>query len=340
MAAYIVRRVLLMITLLFVLSMAVFVLFNMLPGDPARLTCGKSCTPIVIEQNRHRLGYDLPPHEQYIKFVSGLFFGRTFSENSPEPIVCEAPCLGYSYNRHEEVLSLIVRSAPVTFWLAIGAFILWIAVGVSLGIFAALRRGRWPDRLVLGVSLIGYSLPSFFFGLVLVFFVIIKWQWLPFPSYPTGANPGETLTAPFRDPIAFLQTMILPWIVLAILYAAFYMRLTRNQVLEVFNDDFVRTARAKGLPERTVVVKHALRAGLTPIVTAAGLDLAGLLGGAIISESIFSLPGLGALSVDSITNSDLPLITGITLVTASLIIVANFVVDLLYAVIDPRVRLV
>jgi peptide/nickel transport system permease protein len=319
-----------MISLLVILSIAVFVLFNMLPGDPARLTCGKSCTPIVIEQNRHRLEYDLPLEQQYFKFVSGIFFGRVFSPTSPQPIVCEAPCLGYSFNRHEEVLSLITRSAPVTFWLAIGAFVIWIAVGVSLGIFAALRRGRWPDRLVLGVSLIGYSLPSFFFGLLLMFFVVIRWQWLPYPSY----------VSPFEDPIAFLQTMILPWIVLAILYAAFYMRLTRNQVLEVFNDDFVRTARAKGLPERTVVVKHALRAGLTPIVTAAGLDLAGLLGGAIISENIFSLPGLGALSVDSITNSDLPLITGITMLTASLIIFANFIVDLLYAVIDPRVRLV
>ena len=330
MAAYLVRRVLLMISLLLILSVAVFVLFNLLPGDPARLTCGKSCTEAVIEQNRHRLGYDDPVMTQYVKFMSGIFTGRVFSPESPEPIVCAAPCLGYSFNRHEAVLSLIVRAAPVTFWLALGAFIIWISVGVSLGIFAALRRGRWPDRLILGVSLIGYSLPSFFFGLLLMFFVVIQWQWLPYPSY----------VSPFEDPVGFLQTMILPWIVLAILYAAFYMRLTRNQVLEVFNDDFVRTARAKGLPERTVVVKHALRAGLTPIVTAAGLDLAGLLGGAIISENIFNLPGLGALSVESITNSDLPLITGITLLTASLVIVANFIVDLLYAVIDPRVRLV
>lgn len=330
MTAYIIRRVLGMITLLFLLSIAVFVLFNMLPGDPARLTCGKSCTPSVIEDNRKRLGYDQPLHIQYVKFVSGIFVGRTFSENSPQPIQCEAPCLGYSFNRQEEVLSLIARSAPVTFWLAIGAFILWLAVGVSFGIFAALRRGRWPDRLVMGISLIGYSLPSFFIGLVLVFFVIIKWQLLPFPSY----------VSPFEDIVGFLQTMILPWIVLAILYAAFYMRLTRNQVLEVLNDDYVRTARAKGLPERTVVVKHALRAGLTPIVTAAGLDLAGLLGGAIISENIFSLPGLGALAIDSIVRSDLPLITGITMLTASLIIFANLIVDLLYAVVDPRVRLV
>jgi len=180
----------------------------------------------------------------------------------------------------------------------------------------------------MGISLVGYSLPSFFFGLVLIFFVIIKMGWLPFPDY----------VSPFENPVQFFQTMILPWVVLAILYAAFYMRLTRNQVLEVLNDDYVRTARSKGLPERVVVVKHALRAGLTPIVTSAGLDLAGLLGGAIISENIFSLPGLGSLAVTSVISADLPVITGLTLLTASLIIFANLVVDLLYAVVDPRVR--
>jgi peptide/nickel transport system permease protein len=171
-------------------------------------------------------------------------------------------------------------------------------------------------------------MPSFFIGLVLLFFVVIKWQFLPFPSY----------ISPWENPFQFFQTMLLPWVVLAVLYAAYYIRLTRNQVLEVLSDDYVRTARAKGLPERTVVVKHALRAGLTPIVTSAGLDLAGLLGGAIISESIFSLPGMGALAVNSITDSDLPLITGITILTAGIIIFANLVVDLLYAVVDPRVR--
>jgi peptide/nickel transport system permease protein len=317
-----------MLFLLFLLTVAVFFLFNMLPGDPARLTCGKACTPSIIEANRHRLGLDEPPLVQYEKFVQGLVFGRTFSPDSPVPIQCGAPCLGYSFTRHEAVGSLIARAAPVTFWLAIGAFLLWITVGISLGIFAALRRGRWPDRLVMGISLIGYSLPSFFIGLVLIFFVIIKWKLLPFPSY----------VSPFVNPFQFFQTMLLPWVVLATLNAAFYMRLTRNQVLEVLSDDYVRTARAKGLPERVVVVKHALRAGLTPIVTAAGLDLAYLLGGAIISENIFSLPGLGSLSVQSIVDSDLPVITGITLVTATIILFANLVVDLLYAVVDPRVR--
>jgi peptide/nickel transport system permease protein len=318
-----------MFLLLFLLSVTVFVLFSLLPGDPARLSCGKACTTSIIEANRHRLGLDDPVPTQYIKFVSGLVVGRTFSPDSPQPIECHAPCLGYSFTRHEEVMSLIARSAPVTFFLAVGAFVIWIFVGLTLGIFAALNRGKWVDRLIMGISLIGYSMPSFFIGLLLIFFVIIKWQFLPFPSY----------VQPWENPFQFFQTMLLPWIVLATLYAAFYIRLTRNQVLEVLSDDYVRTARAKGLPERRVVVKHALRAGLTPIVTAAGLDLAGLLGGAIISENIFSLPGLGSLAVSSITDSDLPIITGLTLLTAAIIIFANLVVDLLYAVVDPRVRI-
>jgi peptide/nickel transport system permease protein len=317
-----------MLLLLFLLSITVFFLFSLLPGDPARLTCGKSCSPQIVEANRHRLGLDEPALTQYTKFVAGLFVGRTFSADSPEPIECSAPCLGYSFTRREQVLSLIARAAPVTFWLAIGAFLLWLTAGISLGIFAALRRGRWPDRVVMGISMLGYSLPAFFIGLVLVFFVIIKWGFLPFPTY----------ISPFENPVQFFQTMLLPWIVLSTLYAAFYMRLTRNQVLEVLEEDYVRTARAKGLPERRVVVKHALRAGLTPIVTTAGLDLAGLLGGAIISEDIFSLPGLGSLALGSVLQADLPVITGITLVTATLIIVMNLVVDLLYTVVDPRVR--
>jgi peptide/nickel transport system permease protein len=319
---------LLMLLMLFLLSLAVFFLFTLLPGDPARLTCGKACSPQIIEANRHRLGLDEPILIQYWKFFTGLFAGRVFSPESPEPIICNAPCLGYSFNHREQVLTLITRALPVTFWLAVGGFILWMVVGISAGIYAALRRGRWQDRSVMGVALVGYSMPSFFIGLVLIFFVVLKWHWLPFPQW----------VSPFEDPAGFVETMLLPWIVIAVLYAAFYMRLTRNQVLEVFGDDYIRTARAKGLPERTVVTKHALRAGLTPIVTAAGLDLAGLLGGAIITESIFSLPGVGSLAIGAVLNADLPLITGITLMTGAFILFANLVVDLLYGVLDPRVR--
>ena len=330
MSAYVVRRVISMIILLLLLTLVVFILFSLLPTDPARLTCGKGCTPEVLIANRHRLGLDLPVVQQYWEFMKGLFVGRIYAADSPDPVVCNAPCLGYSSKRGEEVLVLIKDRLPATIWLALGAFILWLAAGISFGIYAALRRGRWQDKTVMGISLAGYSLPSFFLGLMAIFFIIIRLQLLPYPSY----------VSPFENPIQFFQTMLLPWIVLAILYAAFYMRLTRNQMLEVLGEDYIRTARAKGLPERVVIRKHALRAGLTPIVTAAGLDLAGLLGGAIITESIFSLPGLGSLAVNSVNDADLPVIVGITLVTATFIIVANLIVDLLYAVIDPRVRLV
>lgn len=328
MIGYLIRRIAGMVLLLFLLTLAVFFLFNMIPGDPARLTCGKVCTPTLLAANRHKLELDIPPVEQYTRFLSGLVSGRTYAKESPSPVVCDAPCLGYSFVRHQQVLSLIQKAIPVTFWLALGGFIIWIITGLTAGIYAALHRGKWQDRSIMGLALVGYSLPSFFIGLVLIFFVVLEWGLLPFPSW----------ISPTDNPVQFFQTMILPWIVIAVLNAAFYVRLTRNQVLETLGEDYVRTARAKGLRERVVVVKHALRAGLTPIVTAAGLDLAYLLGGAIITESIFSLPGMGSLAVDSVVRSDLPIIAGVTLVSAAFIIFANLVVDLLYAVVDPRVR--
>ena len=327
MAGFVVRRVLIMILLLLLLTAAVFFLFSLLPADVARLTCGKICTDQTIALNKARLGLDKSVLEQYWIFLKGLFFGRTFGEG-PAAVVCEAPCLGYSFTRNEPVLDLIVARLPPTIFLAVGAFILFIIGGVGLGVYSALRRGRWQDKGLMGASLIGYSLPSFFIGLVAIYFIIIRWKLLPFPSY----------VPPWEDPVGFFQTMLLPWVVLAVLYAAFYTRLTRSQMLETLNEDYIRTARAKGLPERVVVRKHALRAGLTPIVTAAGLDLAGLLGGAIILETIFSLPGLGSLAVSAVLDPDLSILVGITLVTATFIIVANLIVDLLYAVIDPRVR--
>jgi peptide/nickel transport system permease protein len=318
-----------MILMLLLLSLVVFLLFSVLPADPARLTCGKACTPAIIEANRERLGLNLPVWQQYWEFLKGIFVGRTYGSGTAT-FTCDAPCLGYSFKRGEEVTTLIKNAFPPTMWLALGAFVIWMVVGIGAGVYTALRRGKWQDKTIMGLSLVGYSLPSFFIGLVLLFFVIIRWQLLPFPSY----------VSPFEDPVQFFQTMILPWIVLAILYAAFYTRLTRNQMLDTLGEDYIRTARAKGLPERVVIRKHGLRAGLTPIVTAAGLDLAGLLGGAIITEQIYSLPGLGSLAINSVVDADLPVIVGITLVTASFIIIANLIVDLLYAVIDPRVRLV
>ena len=328
MGTYIVRRVIAMVLVLIALSMIVFLLFAALPTNPAALTCGKQCTPQVIHQNEIRLGYDKPIYVQYGAFMKAIFVGRTYGSGTAT-FECPAPCLGYSFFRGENVTTLIAQRLPVTAVEALGAFVLWLVGGTLIGVIAALRRGKWQDRVSMALALVGYSFPSFFIGLVLLYFVIFKFQIMDYPSY----TPFST------DPGAWLRSFILPWITLAVLYAALYARLTRNQMLDTLGEDYIRTARAKGLSERVVIGKHGLRAGLTPIVTAAGLDLAGLLGGVVITEQVFGLPGLGALTLDAVLQSDLPLMTATVLVSASFIVVANLVVDLLYAVIDPRVRL-
>jgi peptide/nickel transport system permease protein len=327
MAGYIARRLVYVLLLLILVSMVVFGLFALLPTDPAALTCGKSCTPAIIEANRVRLGLDDPVPVQYWEFVKGIFVGRTFGSGSAS-FTCDAPCLGYSFRKGEEVTTLLVSRFPVTAQLAVGAAILWLLIGVTAGIVAARFRGRWIDKTVTGLSLVAYSFPSFFLGYVLIYLFVIRLGWLPFPSY---VSPGDDLGM-------FFQIMILPWLTLALLYAGFYTRLTRTQMLETMGEDYIRTARAKGLRER-VVQRHALRAGLTPLVTTFGIDLAFLLAGAIIAEQLFTLPGIGKLAIDSVSDSDLPVITGTVLVAAALILLANLVVDLLYGVIDPRVRL-
>jgi peptide/nickel transport system permease protein len=328
MGAYIVRRLIAMAVMLVAMSVIVFLLFSVLPADPARLVCGKACTPQIIKAIDHKFGYDQPIFVQYGRFAKGIFAGRTYGTGQAA-FDCHVPCLGYSFTRNEDVSTLIKSTLPITAQLALGGFVLWIVVGVGVGIIAALRRGKWQDRTIMGLALVGYSFPSFFIALLLVFFVQIKFRLLGFHQY----------TPIYTDPAEWFKSLILPWIAVALLYAAFYSRLTRNQMLETLGEDYIRTARAKGLRERTVIGKHALRAGLTPIVTAAGLDLAGLLGGAIITEQVFALPGIGRLSVQSVQTSDLPVITGTVLIAAFFVILANLVVDLLYAVIDPRVRL-
>ncbi len=325
---YVVRRIFVMILMLTILSIITFLLFNAVPTDPARLTCGKTCTPDIVAANRIRLGLDQPLYVQYIDWIKGIFVGRTYGSGSAT-FECSTPCLGYSFRNGEEVTTMIVDALPVTLYLALGAFVLWMLVGISAGIAAAKHHGKWQDRTIMSVSLVGYSLPVFFIGLLLLIFVIVRWNLLPYPDYES----------PFDDPVAFFQTMLLPWVTLAILYSAYYARLTRSQLLETMGEDYIRTARAKGLPERVVFRKHAFRAGLTPIVTSAGLDLAGLLGGAVITEYIFSLPGLGRLAIGAVTEYDLPTITATVLVAAVFVIVSNLVVDILYAAIDPRVRL-
>jgi peptide/nickel transport system permease protein len=311
--------------------MSVFMIFAVLPMDPAALTCGKACSPVVIEGNRHRLGLDVPVQVQYGRFVKGLFVGREYGEGAAA-FTCPAPAFGYSFNRHECVTTLIAEAFPVTLSLAIGAFILWISVGVGLGILAARKKNQWQDRLATAFVLVGTSLPTFISGILILIFVAMKFHLV---------NPIEMgrWVSPYEDPVGWFRTFIFPWIVLALLYAATYTRFTRSNVLETSSEDYIRTARAKGLSEREILRKHTLRAALAPIITMAGLDFAGLLGGAIITEGIFNLPGLGRLSIRAVLRDyDLPTILATTIIAASFVVIANLIVDIAYAYLDPRVR--
>ena len=328
MLPYIARRLVVLVGMLVALSIITFLLFYALPRDPARLICGTHCTPDSLAAYRVELGLDFPLYQQYFNWIHAILFGKNI-DFGPFSIYCHAPCFGFSQDRGEMVFALIARVMPVTFYLAIGAFILWMTIGVTTGILAARFKGSIFDRTVMVTSLIGFSLPSFFIGLTLMIFVVVYWQLVPYPDYKP----------PTEDLGKFFGAMFLPWLTLAILYAAYYTRLTRSQMLDTMNEDFIRTARAKGLPEKVVVRKHAFRAGLTPIVTSAGLDFAGLLGGAIITERIFGLTGLGSVAITAVSKLDLPVLVAVTLLGAVFVVVANLVVDILYAVIDPRVRI-
>jgi peptide/nickel transport system permease protein len=324
---FIARRLFFAVLLLLAVSLVTYLLFSVLPVDPAALTCGKNCKPDLIAANRVRLGYDKPVLEQYWLFLKGIFVGRDYGMGQAA-FSCPAPSLGYSFSRHQCVTTLIGKTFPVTAYLSLGAFVLWMLIGIGSGAVAALNKGKWQDRLANAFTAVGVSLPTFYVGLLVLFSVVIWLGILPFPHY----------ASPFEDPIAFFQAMILPWLTLAVLSAASYTRLTRNGMLEAMNEDFVRLGVAKGLKRSVILRKYVLRSALVPIVTIAGLDFAALLGGAIITESVFTLPGMGKLSIRAVVESDLPVLVGTTMVAAVFIVLANVLVDILYGVLDPRVR--
>jgi len=331
MLSYISRRLGVTLLILLGVSFTVYVIFAFLPFDPAALTCGKNCNdPGIIEANRHRLGYDLPFFTQYWNFIKGLFIGSSYGMGAAL-INCPAPSLGYSFREHACVSSIIGEALPVTLSLALGALVLWLVVGIGLGVLAARYKGKIVDSASTVFVLIGTSLPTFLTGLMLLVFVVIKWRWLPFPA--------GNYTPFLEDPYEWAQILFLPWVTLAFAYSALYTRFVRSAVIETSNEDYIRTARAKGLPEGTILGKHTLRSALAPIVTMAGLDFAGLLGGAILTESVFNLPGLGRLAIGSVIEYDLPIIVATTLLAAAIVVLMNLVVDIAYAFIDPRVRI-
>jgi peptide/nickel transport system permease protein len=332
---YIVRRMVAAALLLLIVTAATFAVFFLVPrlagatpDDLASRYVGRTASPQVIHQIAEKFGFTDPIWVQYGRFVKGLVLGADYS-TGPTTVHCPAPCFGYSFLTQNPVLPDLIDRLPVTISLAAGGALIWVIAGVSTGVVSALHRGSVFDRAAMGVALAGVSLPIFFTGLLA----------LSIFSYGLGITAPGGSYVPFADnPLYWAYDLILPWVTLALLYAAGYARLTRAGMLDTMGEDFIRTARAKGLPERTVVLKHGLRAALTPILTIFGLDLGVLLGGAILTESTYSLPGIGKYSVDAVVNNDLPKVLGVVLVGSIFIIVANLVVDLLYAVVDPRVR--
>ncbi|MBD0737629.1 ABC transporter permease [Streptomyces sp. CBMA29] len=334
MTAYIIRRVIAAIILVLVVSAVTFAIFFLVPKIGGQSTTqlatqyvGKDANPESIAAVKKNLGLDLPLYQQYWHFIKAIVMGANY-KFGPDAAVCHRPCFGYSFKSHVEVWPQIKSRIPVTFSLAIGAAVIWVVSGVVIGVISALKRGTIFDRVSMGVALAGVSLPIFFTGMVLLGLFSYKWT-----IWDNVEYVGFT-----TDPAQWAWNLILPWIALAFLYSALYARLTRAGMLETMGEDYIRTARAKGLPERTVVGKHALRAALTPIVTIFGMDFGLLIGGAIITERVFSFQGVGAYAVQGVKDNDLPIVLGVTMVAATFIVFCNLVVDLLYAAIDPRVR--
>jgi peptide/nickel transport system permease protein len=319
MALYIVRRLLWAAVVVLVVLLLTFAVFYLLPaGDPALRFAGKSPTPESLALIRDRLGLDEPWYRQYAIFVKNFVTGDEYGW----------PGLGYSFTGNVSVLSEVTERAPRTLLLIMGAAVIWLVVGVSIGVLSAVKRQSAADRAAMGFVLIGISSPVFWLGLMALFVFWKKLGW-------TGGTGYVPIT---ENPTGFFSHMILPWCVLALLFAAVYARMTRNSLLDTLGEDYIRTARAKGLPERTVIFRHGLRASLAPIITMFGMDIALLVGGAIITESVFNIQGLGWLAIDGTLNQDLPTVVGVVVVGAVAVVVMNLIVDIGYAFLDPRVR--
>jgi peptide/nickel transport system permease protein len=317
MLRFIVRRLLLGVVVLWAIATVVFIMFFVAPHNVARLLAGRQATPETVALVQHRLGLDRPVLTQYLDFLGRVLHGD----------------LGYSYYNSTAVTDLIESRIAVTVSLAIGAAVIWLVLGISFGVIASVRPRSWVDRLVTATSLLLYSMPVFLVGLIFLYFLFYRLTLAGYALFPASGYVPIT-----QDPLSWAHHLILPWITLALTTAATYTRLTRGAMLDVLDEDYIRTARAKGMSERRVVYRHALRSALTPAVTQLGIDLGVLLGGAIITEQVFGLQGLGALAVQSVVQQDLPVIIGTVLLAAAFIVLSSIVVDILYAVLDPRVR--
>lgn len=331
---FLIKRSASAVLVLTLIAVVLFLIFFMLPANPAQLACGKLCTPERLARVSAFMGTDAPWYEQLGNYIRGIFFGREFGTNSAssgisaagDAIICSSPCLGWSFTLNEPVTDLIMSRFAVTASLAIGAALLWVIIGVVTGVISASKEGSLFDRAFRALSSVGISSPAYLIGMlaILAFAVYL-------PIFPTGGYVNFS-----DDPLGWLQHLLLPWIVLALLNAAYYTRLTRAHMLDELQQDYMRTALAKGMPRTKVITRHALPNVMLPVLTMFGLDLGGLLGGAVITERVFSMQGLGSLLLDSVKNLDLQVLVGVTLFAAALVIVANLIVDICYRFIDPR----
>jgi peptide/nickel transport system permease protein len=320
MARFLIRRLLTGLLVVWLISVIVFALFFIAPHNVAQLLLGKFAAQNhqLVETVTHHLGLDQPIYVQYGHFVWRALHGD----------------LGYSYYSHQPVTTLIGQALPVTTSLALGAAVIWLVLGVGIGTLSATRPRTLLDRGATLFALGGLSFPTFVLGLLLLYVFFYELHLAGLDLFPGGGYVPLT-----TSPGQWAMHLVLPWITLAVATMAIYVRLTRGQLVEVLGEDYIRTARAKGLRESRVVYRHGLRAALIPVVTQFGIDVATLLGGVIVTEQVFGLDGLGRMSVQAVTNSDEPVIIAVVLLAAVFVVIANIVVDLLYAVLDPRIRL-
>jgi peptide/nickel transport system permease protein len=327
---YLIRRLLWAGVLFVSVTIVSYIIFFLVPAEPARLIAGPQAPPDQVERVRKQMGLDDPVYQQYGRFLGGMMpvsFDGGFH--------LKAPSLGRSYATRQPVTEIIKDAAPVTASLVFGGAILWMLIAVPIGILSALRPRSLLDRSAMVFVLIGISAHPVWIGLILIYFVGYKAGLTPLGGYCDMINPSTDC----GGPIEWAHSLILPWITFAILFAALYVRMIRANVLEAMNEDYVRTARAKGAPEWLVMRSHVLRNAMLPVVTMLGMDIGVALGGAIFTEAVFGLPGLGRSALQALEGFDLPAVMGIVVFATVCVIVFNLFVDLLYAVIDPRIRL-
>jgi len=330
MFGYTFRRVVSGLLVLLATSVAVFALFFYGPSDPALAYCPETrCTPERLSNIRTALELDRPVVEQYGDYMKGIVAGNDFEAGSIV-IPCDAPCLGVSFKLRVNVTEYLLARFPATLSLAVGGSVIFLTLGVTMGIFAARVRGTVADKVIVGASLVINSIPYYLVALLAFLYLISQW----------GIFPNSKYVSPFQEgPIAWAAGLLLPWMVIGITSSTQYARFSRGSMIETLNEDYVRTARAKGLSDRRVTLKHALRAAVVPVVTIFGLEFAYLLAGTIFTERIFDIQGIGLTALNAIGTKDLPIISATVLIAAAFVVTANIVVDVIYSLLDPRVRL-